>query len=82
MGTTAGGAGASRSIVTAVLFGAASFSVGASAAPSHPAGVTYPLTPAAVQPSGLAQVLPSTRRYVLVWKDQLADAVGGITAAQ
>lgn len=51
-------------------------------ADSHPAGVAYPLTPAAVQPSGLAQPLPSTRRYVLVWKDQLADAVQGVTSAQ
>ena len=40
-------------------------------AASHPAGVTYPLKPAVVQPSGLAQPLPSSRRYVLVWKDQL-----------
>jgi hypothetical protein len=38
---------------------------------SHPPGVTYPLTPAVLQPTGLAQPLPSTRRYVLVWKDQL-----------
>ena len=51
-------------------------------AASHPPGVKYPLTPAAIQPSGLAQKLPSTRRYVLVWKDQLADAVQGITSAQ
>jgi MYXO-CTERM domain-containing protein len=51
-------------------------------ADSHPAGVTYPLKPAAVQPAGLAHPLPSTRRYVLVWKDQLADAVQTITAAQ
>jgi len=48
----------------------------------HPKGVPYPLTPAAIQPSGLAQPLPSTRRYVLVWKDQLADAVQSISAAQ
>jgi MYXO-CTERM domain-containing protein len=40
-------------------------------AASHPAGVPYPLRPAALQPTGLAQPLPSTRRYVLVWKDQL-----------
>ncbi len=53
-----------------------------SLAASHPPGVTYPLTPAAIQPSGLAQKLPSTRRYVLIWKDQLADAVQGITQAQ
>jgi MYXO-CTERM domain-containing protein len=33
--------------------------------------VPYPLRPAALQPTGLAQPLPSTRRYVLVWKDQL-----------
>jgi hypothetical protein len=52
------------------------------AADSHPPGVAYPLTPAAVQPSGLGQPLPSTRRYVLVWKDQLADAVQSISAAQ
>jgi MYXO-CTERM domain-containing protein len=49
---------------------------------SHPAGVTYPLRPAVLQPAGLAQPLPSTRRYVLVWKDQLADAVQSISAAQ
>jgi MYXO-CTERM domain-containing protein len=40
-------------------------------AASHPPGVQYPLKPAALQPSSLAQPLPSTRRYVLVWKDQL-----------
>ena len=40
-------------------------------AASHPPGVPYPLRPAALQPSGLAQPLPSTRRYVLVWQDQL-----------
>jgi hypothetical protein len=40
-------------------------------AASHPPGVAYPLKPAAIQPAGLAQPLPSTRRYVLVWKDQL-----------
>ncbi len=51
-------------------------------AASFPPGVKYPLTPAAIQPAGLAQKLPSTRRYVLVWKDQLADAVQGITSAQ
>lgn len=55
---------------------------GAALADSHPKGVTYPLTPAAIQPSGLAQPLPSTRRYVLIWKDQLADAVQSISAAQ
>src|SRR5450755_696367 len=38
---------------------------------SFPTGVTYPLKNATLQPSGLAQPLPSTRRYVLVWKDQL-----------
>jgi hypothetical protein len=38
---------------------------------THPAGVMYPLKPAAIQPSGLAQPLPSTKRYVLVWQDQL-----------
>jgi len=47
---------------------------------SHPAGVTYPLKSAALQPSGLAQPLPSTRRYVLVWPDQLVpDGAGGGT---
>lgn len=51
-------------------------------AASHPPGVAYPLRPAARQPQGLAQPLPSTRRYVLVWKDQLADAVQTISAAQ
>jgi hypothetical protein len=40
-------------------------------AASFPPGVTYPLKPAALQPSGLAQPLPSTRRYALVWKDQM-----------
>src|ERR1043165_2826451 len=49
---------------------------------SHPPGGPHPPTPAAVQPPGLAQPLPSTRRYVLVWKDQLADAVQTISAAQ
>jgi MYXO-CTERM domain-containing protein len=51
-------------------------------AASHPPGVTYPLRAATLQPAGLAQPLPSTRRYVLVWKDQLADAVQTITSAQ
>src|SRR5262249_7529021 len=51
-------------------------------AASHPPGVAYPLTAAEFQPAGLAQPLPSTRRYVLVWKDQLADAVQTISAAQ
>ncbi|MEB2312406.1 MAG: putative glycoside hydrolase [Polyangiaceae bacterium] len=51
-------------------------------AASHPPGVGYPLEPAALQPAGLAQPLPSTRRYVLVWKDQLADAVQGVSQAQ
>ena len=51
-------------------------------ADSHPKGVAYPLKPADIQPSGLAQPLPSTRRYVLIWKDQLADAVQTISAAQ
>jgi hypothetical protein len=47
-------------------------------ADSHPSGVTYPLTPAAPQPAGLAQPLPSTRRYVLVWPDQLVpDGANG-----
>jgi hypothetical protein len=58
------------------------FAAGAALADSHPKGVPYPLTPAALQPSGLAQPLPSTRRYVLIWKDQLADAVQTISAAQ
>src|SRR5258708_24679148 len=58
------------------------FAARAAHADSHPKGVTYPLTPAALQPSGLAQPLPSTRRYVLVWKDQLADAVQSITPEQ
>ncbi len=40
-------------------------------AQSFPAGVSYPLTPSALQPAGLAQPLPSTRRYVLIWNDQL-----------
>jgi hypothetical protein len=62
--------------VSAFLFGATA------GAASHPPGVTYPLRSAALQPSGLAQPLPSTRRYVLVWKDQLADAVQTITAPQ
>jgi len=51
-------------------------------ADSHPKGVPYPLKSADVQPSGLAQPLPSTRRYVLIWKDQLADAVQTISQAQ
>jgi len=51
-------------------------------ADSHPKGVPYPLKPAAIQPSGLSHPLPSTRRYVLVWKDQLADAVQTISQAQ
>lgn len=50
----------------ASLFFAASASAG-----THPAGVTYPLTPAAIQPAGLAHPLPSTKRYVLVWQDQM-----------
>jgi len=51
---------------------------GEAKAGSHPAGVTYPLKPAPLQPSGLAQPLPSTRRYVLVWPDQLIpDGAGG-----
>ncbi|HMK72152.1 MAG TPA: hypothetical protein VK454_02370, partial [Myxococcaceae bacterium] len=49
-------------------------------AASHPPGVPYPLRPAALQPAGLAQELPSTRRYVLVWQDQLIP--DGYTAAQ
>jgi hypothetical protein len=53
--------------------------IGATAsAASHPPGVTYPIEPASLQPSGLAQPLPSTRRYVLVWPDQLVpDGAGG-----
>src|SRR5579883_2631999 len=47
---------------------------------SFPPGVTYPLKPAQLQPTGLAQPLPSTRRYVLVWKDQLVP--DGYTAAE
>jgi hypothetical protein len=49
-------------------------------AASHPPGVPYPLRAAALQPTGLAQQLPSTRRYVLVWQDQLIP--DGYTAAQ
>jgi hypothetical protein len=41
------------------------------AAGSFPTGVSYPLTPAATQPTGLAQPLPSSRRYVFAWNDQL-----------
>jgi len=55
---------------------------GISRADSHPPGVPYPLKSATLQPSGLAQPLPSTRRYVLVWKDQLADAVISISQEQ
>ena len=55
---------------------------GSARAQSHPPGVPYPLKPAILQPSGLAQPLPSTRRYVLVWKDQLADAVMSISPQQ
>ena len=58
------------------------FASGVAFADSHPKGVPYPLRPAAIQPSGLAQPLPSTRRYVLIWKDQLADAVQTISQAQ
>jgi hypothetical protein len=72
----------SRSLAP-LLAGSLAMLVASSAmAASHPPGVPYPLKPAALQPSGLAQPLPSTRRYVLVWKDQLADAVQGVTAAQ
>ena len=49
-------------------------------AASHPPGVVYPLRSADIQPSGLAQPLPSTKRYVLVWKDQLIP--DGYTEAQ
>jgi hypothetical protein len=48
-------------------------------APLIPRG-RLPAPPAALQPSGLAQPLPSTRRYVLVWKDQLIP--DGYTEAQ
>jgi len=57
--------------LTTAALAIASACAGAASAASHPAGVTYPLTPAAMQPTGLAQPLPSTRRYVLVWPDQL-----------
>ena len=67
-----------RGAAFAAIFAVAS----AARADSHPKGVSYPLAPAAIQPSGLAQPLPSTRRYVLVWKDQLADAVQSISQAQ
>jgi hypothetical protein len=43
----------------------------ANAQSSFPAGVTYPLTPSPLQPAGLAQPLPSSRRYVFAWNDQL-----------
>ncbi|HEX4340258.1 MAG TPA: putative glycoside hydrolase [Polyangiaceae bacterium] len=68
----------------AAALAAASVVTGArpASASSHPPGVTYPLRPAARQPAGLAQPLPSTRRYVLVWKDQLADAVESISPSQ
>lgn len=52
------------------------------AAQSHPPGVDYPLRAASIQPDGLAQPLPSTRRYCLVWADQLADAVISISDDQ
>jgi|GEM_PF-6248798 len=54
--------------------------MGSALAASHPPGVVYPLHGAEIQPSGLAQPLPSTRRYVLVWKDQLIP--DGLTEAQ
>lgn len=76
--------GALRRAAAAALAGAAALVAleAPAGAASHPPGVTYPLQPAAEQPGGLAQPLPSTRRYVLVWKDQLADAVQTISAAQ
>jgi hypothetical protein len=65
--------------VVTLAFAAASTAT--ALADSFPTGVTYPLKPAALQPSGLAQPLPSTRRYVLVWQDQLIpDGAGGGTA--
>ena len=42
----------------------------AARAQSFPSGVTYPLRTAANSPPGLAQPLPSTRRYVFTWNDQ------------
>jgi hypothetical protein len=59
---------------------AACFFPGTARADSYPAGVPYPLKPAALQPTGLAQRLPSTRRYILIWKDQLIP--DGYTEAQ
>lgn len=44
---------------------------GVALAGTHPAGVTYPLKAAAIQPSGIAHPLPSTKRYVHVWQDQM-----------
>jgi hypothetical protein len=55
----------------AALSAIASFASTSARADSFPPGVTYPLKPATLQPSGLAQPLPSSRRYVMVWKDQL-----------
>ncbi len=68
--------------VLASTFSTLFFTTALATAQSHPPGVDYPLTGAAIQPDGLAQPLPSTRRYVLVWADQLADAVIGITDDQ
>lgn len=51
-------------------------------AQGHPEGVDLPLRAATIQPDGLAQPLPSTRRYCLVWADQLADAVISISDEQ
>src|SRR5882672_8816602 len=72
----------SRRLAAAAVYGAFLTVPATALAASHPPGVAYPLKPAVLQPSGLAQPLPSTRRYVLVWKDQLADAVQTISAAQ
>ncbi|HLK36774.1 MAG TPA: putative glycoside hydrolase [Polyangiaceae bacterium] len=65
-------------LCAAVCLAAAGAGERAARAGSHPEGVTYPLRAAALAPSGLAQPLPSTRRYVLVWPDQLVpDGAGG-----
>jgi hypothetical protein len=55
---------------------------GPAGAQGHPEGVSLPLRSASIQPDGLAQPLPSTRRYCLVWADQLADAVISISDEQ
>jgi hypothetical protein len=54
-----------------VGLGLAMASANLAMADSFPAGVSYPLTPAPNQPAGLAQPLPSSRRYVFAWNDQL-----------